>query len=119
MDEHYNFKEASELWITEIALVTIAHGIETVEDSLRSFVAERHDYDTNQLTNFKHVRDCVGAIQEDIDDWQVDKLEPVLNDQPKYWRLTVPTSEVTQSEELVLSMQGVIVSKDLPPMLKK
>ena len=51
MDEHYNFKEASELWITEIALITIAHGIETVEDSLRSFAAERHNYDTYQLTN--------------------------------------------------------------------
>jgi hypothetical protein len=26
---------------------------------------------------------------------------------------------VTQTEELVLSMQGVIVNKDLPPMLTK
>lgn len=69
MDEHYNFKEASELWITEIALITIAHGIETVEDSLRSFVAERHNYDTYQLTNLKHVRNWVGAMQEDIDWW--------------------------------------------------
>jgi len=54
--------------------------------------------------------------KEVIDNLQVDKLKPVLNEKPMYWRLTVPTSE---SEELVLSMQGVIVNKDLPPVLKK
>ena len=58
-------------------------------------------------------------MKEDTDNLQFDNLKPVLNEKPTYWRLTVPTSEVTQTEELVLSMQGVIVNKDLPPMLMK
>ncbi|KIM72038.1 hypothetical protein PILCRDRAFT_82231 [Piloderma croceum F 1598] len=56
---------------------------------------------------------------KNTDNFQFDKLKPTLNEKPTYWRLTVPTSEVTQSEELVLSMQGVIVNKDLPPILIK
>jgi hypothetical protein len=58
-------------------------------------------------------------MKEDTDNLQFDNLKPVPNEKPTYWRLTVPTSEVTQTEELVLSMQGVIVNKDLPPMLTK
>jgi hypothetical protein len=50
---------------------------------------------------------------------QIDNLKPVLNEKPTYWRLVIPTTEASQSEELVLSMQGVITSKDLPPMLKR
>ena len=58
-------------------------------------------------------------MKEYTDNLQFDNLKPVLNKKPAYWRLTVPTSEVTQTEELVLSMQGVIVNKDRPPMLTK
>jgi hypothetical protein len=50
---------------------------------------------------------------------EIDKLQPVLNDKPTYWWLTIPTSDAGQSEELVLSMQGVITNKDLPPVLHK
>jgi hypothetical protein len=50
---------------------------------------------------------------------QIDKLQPALNDKPTYWRLTIPTSDASQSEELVVSMQGVITNKDLPPVLEK
>ena len=97
----------------------MAHRIENAENRLLEFVAERHNHDTYQLSNFDNVRSWVSAHEEDIDSWQVDKLKPVLNEKPTYWRLTIPTSEATQSEELVLSMQGVIVNKDLPPVLKK
>jgi hypothetical protein len=33
--------------------------------------------------------------------------------------MVIPGSDATAAEELVLSIQGVIVSKDLPPVLKK
>lgn len=61
MDGHYNFEGASELWITETILITMAHWIKMLEISLRTFVAERHDNDTYQLTNFKDVRGRTGA----------------------------------------------------------
>ncbi|KIM78969.1 hypothetical protein PILCRDRAFT_74910, partial [Piloderma croceum F 1598] len=38
-------------------------------------------------------------------------------EKPTYWRLTIPATDKTETEELVLSMQGVIVNKDLPPIL--
>ncbi|KIM71254.1 hypothetical protein PILCRDRAFT_17230 [Piloderma croceum F 1598] len=47
---------------------------------------------------------------------QVNKLKPVLSEKPAYWRLTIPATDQTETEELVLSMQGVIVNKDLPPI---
>jgi hypothetical protein len=50
---------------------------------------------------------------------QIDKLKPILNKKPTYRRLTIPTTDETQKEELVLSMQGVILNKDLPPVLKR
>ena len=50
---------------------------------------------------------------------QIDQIVPMLNEKPNCWRLTIPTSDMTQSEELVMSMQGVIVGKDLPPLLKR
>ncbi|KIM77374.1 hypothetical protein PILCRDRAFT_12015 [Piloderma croceum F 1598] len=79
------------------------YNFEGAKISLCALVEECHNNDTYQLTNF-------------ID---FDKLKPILNEKPTYWRLTVPTSESTQIEELVLSMQGVIVNKDLPPILIK
>jgi hypothetical protein len=88
--------------------------------SLCAFVEERHNNDTYQLTNFKDVRGLVELVPiTNTDNFQFDKLKPILNEKPTYWRLTVPTSESTQIEELVLSMQGVIVNKDLPPILIK
>jgi hypothetical protein len=49
---------------------------------------------------------------------QINMLKPVLSEKPAYWRLTIPATDKTETEELVLSMQGVIVNKDLPPILK-
>jgi hypothetical protein len=46
-------------------------------------------------------------------------FKPILNESPTYWRLVVPGSDATQVDELVLTLQGVIASKDLPPVLKK
>ena len=50
---------------------------------------------------------------------QIDMFKPILNESPTYWRLVVPGSDATQVDELVLTLQGVIASKDLPPVLKK
>ena len=35
---------------------------------------------------------------------QIDQIVPTLNEKPNCWRLTIPTSDTTQSEELVMSM---------------
>ena len=51
--------------------------------------------------------------------YQIDTFIPVPNKKPTNWRLVIPGSDVAQVEELVLSIQGVITSKDLPPVLKK
>jgi hypothetical protein len=57
MDRHYNIEGASELYINEMVLITMAYRNKTVENTLRVFIAECHDHDTNQLTNFENVRD--------------------------------------------------------------
>jgi hypothetical protein len=54
----------------------------------------------------------LGTIQDNI-------LRPVLNEKPTYWRLTIPQSEASEINELVWSIQGVIVNKDLPPVLNR
>jgi len=61
MDGHYNTDGASESWINEMVLITMAHGIKILENSLCAFVAERHNNDANQLTNIKYVRVWAGA----------------------------------------------------------
>lgn len=44
----------------------------------------------------------------------------MFNECPKYWRFVVSTSDIAaDQEELVLSIQGVIVQKDLPPVIKR
>ena len=83
---------------------------------------ERHLEDIHQLTSFKEVRNqskhknerklISGTIQDNI-------LRPVLNEKPTYWRLTIPQSEASEINELVWSIQGVIVNKDLPPVLNR
>jgi hypothetical protein len=89
---------------------------------LQAFIGEHCQYDTLQLTNFKEVRTIhlqilAGELTARLK--QIDKLKPVLNEKPTYWRLTIPSMDETQKEELVLSMQGVILNKDLPPVLKR
>lgn len=50
---------------------------------------------------------------------QDNDIKPVLNEKPTYWRLTIPGSDTSESEELVWTIQGVIVNKDLPPVLNR
>ena len=41
--------------MTEKNLIDVAHALHTPENSLRTFIAERHLNDTYQLTNFDDV----------------------------------------------------------------
>jgi hypothetical protein len=100
---------------------TPPHRTTITEKSLQSFIEDRHRNDIYQLSRIENVR-LKFRIQRTsltLSQAQIEKFKPVLNEKPTYWRLTIPISEAAQSEELVLSMQGVITSKDLPPVLKK
>ncbi|KIM79400.1 hypothetical protein PILCRDRAFT_10521 [Piloderma croceum F 1598] len=78
------------------------YDFEGAKNSLHAYIQNRYENDTYQLSNFK----------------DINTLKPVLSEKPTYWRLTIPAADKTETEELVLSMQGVIVNKDLPPILK-
>jgi hypothetical protein len=92
----------------------------TTDKSLQYFIEDRHD-DKYQLSHVEKVRIDLRRQKAilTLKQTEIDKLNPVLNNKPTYWRLTVPTSNTDKSEELVLSMQGVITNKDLPPILQK
>jgi hypothetical protein len=96
-------------------------GTTTTEKSLQSFIKDRHSNDMYQLSHIENVS-LYSPIQRVVltpSQARIDNLKPVLNEKPTYWRLVIPTTEASQSEELVLSMQGVITSKDLPPVVKR
>jgi hypothetical protein len=91
------------------------------ENSLQSLTEDRHQDGKYQLSHIEKVR--IKFLEQKtifiLSQAQLDKLRPVLNEKPTYWRLVIPNAESDQSEELVLSMQGVITNKELPPVLNK
>jgi hypothetical protein len=42
----------------------------------------------------------------------------MYSEQPKSWKFIVPNTNVTEQEEVVLSVQGIITHMDLPPFTK-
>ena len=119
MDNHYNVSGAGELDnYRRVHTETLQYV--TTANQLGKFIEERQAFTTDQLTSFENV-----IIHSYVDDgadrhwFQVDLLKTVRNERPTYWRLVTPGLEVTEVEELVLSLQGVIASKDLLPVLKR
>lgn len=50
---------------------------------------------------------------------QIADLGLVMSESPKCWRFIVPNEDASENEELVLSLQGIISHKDLPPILRR
>ena len=50
---------------------------------------------------------------------QIELLKPTYSEQPKSWKFIVPNTDVTEQEEVVLSVQGIITHTDLPPFTKR
>jgi hypothetical protein len=49
---------------------------------------------------------------------QIDELKPIFEEHPQHWKLTF-TNESSEHEELVLRMQGIIMRKDLPLIIRR
>ena len=43
----------------------------------------------------------------------------MYSEQPKSWKFIVPNTDVTEQEEVVLSVQGIIMHMDFPPFTKR
>ena len=106
----YTIKDTIRLHLTEPLIQTILYG---------HLLKIHHHNDKYQLSHIEKVR--IKFLKQKtiliLSQARLDKLRLILNEKPTYWRLVIPNSDSDQSEELVLSMQRVIMNKDLPSVL--
>ena len=90
------------------------------EEALQKYMELRFDHESVRLTNTDNVCLSIQFYYKIADHCvKIENLVPVLNHKPMIWRLTIPSSGDLQNQELVLSIQGVIAAKDLPPITNR